>query len=234
MKKTAGGITAVLGFCIIGLLCFFSDLHEFNRYSDPEPSVAPSSTPAIMAEGFDESNVVSKLEVRELKGETRYATYAFLAVKNNSEYNLDALNADVTFYDDAGNIIGARQLCETAIESGQEVLLLLMPDEPYAKIEYEFSVLEQNIFECAWSDLTYEVSEAKDKVILSITNNGEVSVDFARADIVFFSDGQVVGYDFDFATDVDNELKPGKTKNIELTCFLESFDSYEVFLSGQY
>lgn len=236
MKKVLCCVASVLLMCSLVACGQSTPPPEFPEQSvgssettSPEISAPPavSSKPA----GFDADAVVEQLEVREFQYNSRYANYAFVTVKNNSEYDLD-ISADFTLYDEAGSIIGAESRSQEAVESGHEILLWFMPDEPYAKMEYEFSAQEEDLYECVLSDLSYEASETKGKVILSITNNGEKPAEFVQANVLFFNGGQAVGHDFSYATDDDHELKPGKTKNVELSC-REDFDSYEVFFTGR-
>ena len=57
-----------------------------SETTSPEISAPPavSSKPA----GFDADAVVEQLEVREFQHNSRYANYAFVTVKNNSEIEI--------------------------------------------------------------------------------------------------------------------------------------------------
>ena len=157
--------------------------------------------------------------------------YAFLVVSNNSEYDL-SLSVNANFYDADGNLVGAKSAGEDAVEHGQTILLYFMPDEEYASMDYEFDVEEEKWYDCVLSDLSYEATPAKDKVILSVTNNGEEAAEFVQANVLFFNGDQLVGFSNNYIVDDDSELKPGKTINKEMDCY-EDFDSYRVYFSGR-
>lgn len=199
--------------------------------SDAEPSEEITDAKNTVKEKFDEETVISQLGVEEIHYQTDYSNYAVLVVKNNSEYNLD-IDVNATFYGSDGNLVGAKSSEEEAIESGYETVFVFMPDEDYERMEYEFDVDETEYFECVLSDLSYEATVAKDKVILSVTNNGDDPIEFARATVLFFDGDDAVYYDYSYFVDDDDELKPGKTVNKELDCY-KDFDSYRVFLFGR-
>ena len=180
---------------------------------------------------FDAEAVLKQLEVTEYHYSSDYWNYAFLIIQNNSPYNL-SISANANFYDEDGNLVGAKSSGQDAIESGYNTLVYFMPDEKYSKMEYELDVSEEEYYECVQSDLSYEASEAEDKIILSVTNNGEEPAEFVEAYALFFNGDTPVGFTSNYITDDDNELKPGKTINQEMDCY-EDFDSYKVFFSGR-
>ena len=79
--------------------------------SAPEPEKTP--TPAGK---FDEETVLSKLEVTKYSCSLKYWHYAFLVIKNNSEFDLD-ISAEMKFYND-GNLVGSRSTSQEAVEAG--------------------------------------------------------------------------------------------------------------------
>lgn len=180
---------------------------------------------------FEAESVLSKLEVSQFSYSNDYWNYAFLTIKNNSEYNLD-ISANVTFYNEAGELVGAKNASQEAVESGYDTILYFMPDEAFATMEYELEVSEEDQFDCVQSELSYEATEAKNKIILSVTNNGEEAAEFVEASVLFFNGENVVEFSRNYITDDDNELKPGKTIMKEMDCY-EDFDSYQVFFSGR-
>lgn len=192
-----------------------------------EDSVAEETS----KEEFDAESVLKQLKVTEYHFKNDYWNFAFLEIKNDSPYNLD-ISADANFYDKDKNLIGAKNNEQEAVESGCSTLLYFMPDEDYSDMEYELNVSEEEYFECVQSDLSYKVTEAEDKVILSVTNNGDKPAEFVEAYVLFFKGDSPVGFSSNYVIDDDSELKPGKTLNQEMDCY-EEFDSYKVFLSGR-
>lgn len=201
---------------------------EVNGDSDTPSNTSSDDRPSGK---FDEDTVISQLDVKELSYSNNYWNYSFLLVTNNSEYDI-SFSVNVNFYDENGDLIGAKSESEEAVESGYTVLLFFMPDEKYATMDYEFSVDEEVFYDCVLSDLSYEGTVAKNKVILSVTNNGDEPAEFVEANVLFFNGGKLVGYSSAYITDDDFEIKPGKTINEEMDCY-ESFDSYQVYFAGR-
>lgn len=179
---------------------------------------------------FDETTILEQLEVKEYHYSTDFFNFAFLVIQNNSPYNL-SISANANFYDESGNMIGAKNSSQDAIESGYNTILYFMPDEKYASMDYNLDVREEDFYGCVQSDLSYEVSKATDKIILSVTNNGTEPAEFVEGYVLFFSGENPVEFSSSYFTDDDMELKPNKTINKEMDCY-EDYDSYQVFFSG--
>lgn len=180
---------------------------------------------------FDESAVISQLEVTEYSLKSSGWYYAFMVIKNNSAFDLD-ISVNINFYNDEGNIVGADSDNQSAFGAGTEIILYFMPDEDFASTEYELSVEQEEWYECAVSDLTYESTPAKDKEIVSVTNNGDAPIEYVKGCALFFNGENVVDYDDVFFDDNDYELKPGKTITKELACY-EEYDSVKFFFTGR-
>ena len=180
---------------------------------------------------FDEDEVLSKLDVSEYSFSNDFWNYSLLTIKNNSEYTLE-ISAATKYYDAEGNLVGAKDSSESAVGSGEEILLYFMPDEKYAKMEYELSVSEDEWCESAVSDLRYESVSAKNKEIVSVTNNGNRAAEFVEVYAVFFNGDTPVGLESWYFTDDDSELKPGKTITKEMECY-EDYTSVRYFLTGR-
>lgn len=202
-----------------------------SRPTQGAEATEPKATEAIPSGKFNEATVLSQLEVTEYAYSSSWYQYGFLAIKNNSNFDLD-LSVSVKFYDASGNLIGANTKSQEAFESGTEILLYFMPDEEFARMEYEFSADKEDWYECVVSDLTYESVSAKNKEIVSVTNNGEKPAEFVEVHALFFKGGKVVGHNSTYFTDDDYELKPGKTITEELSCY-EDYDSVKFFFTGR-
>ncbi len=190
-----------------------------------------SKTDSKTLGNFDEEAVLSQLQVQELSHNSRFANKAFLIITNNSDFDL-SIDVDALFYDENGSRIAAKSASLDAVESTQPVVVTFSLDEEYATMDYELSVEPEDFYECVYSDLSYEASEAKNKIVLSVTNNGSEAAEFVQAEVLFFMGNEVVSSNFSYFTDDDFELKPGETIHEEINCY-EDFDSYQVFLSGR-
>ena len=219
----------------ICVLCFILALINLcscgNLPSSSGRSTYPSSPTPSQRELFDGEKAVSQLDIQTYWVESNWNKYAIVTIKNNSEYNL-RISVDVNFYDEDGNLIGVDHETQEAVESGYETAFSFIVDDEATDVDGEYSIIEETWYDCVLSDLSYESSEAKDKIILSVTNNGDKPADFVQANVIFFDGSSPVGFDWTYVVDDDSEIKPGRTVKKELRCY-ESFDSYLVFFSGR-
>lgn len=196
-----------------------NDLDESSKTNN---SNAESST-------FDEASVIKKLKVKEYH--LKEDGYTFLVIENNSDYNL-FLTANVKFYNKDNQLVGAETNRIHAVEKGTSTILRFFPDEDYSRIEYELSASEEDTYDCIISSLTYTSVSAKDKEIISITNNGDISGNGIEGHALFFKDGKLVEYSSAFFVDKDFLIKPGKTITKELNCN-EKYDDFKFFITGE-
>ena len=192
-----------------------------------EDEPAETSTPAV----FDEAEVISQLEVRKLR---LYDTVEIIIVKNNSAFDLDELTVDMYFYDANDMIVGVDDDFARAVGAGDSVVFVynIFDLDGYERAEYEFSVEEKEYLEPVVSDLSYEDNVTDNRVILQVTNNGERPAELVEATVLFYRGENLVGWGQDFFTDDDFEIKPGDTLTEDFECY-DSFDSYEVYFTGQ-
>ena len=177
---------------------------------------------------FDESEIIKNLQVKEIIGGNDYSTYYFLEIENTSIYDLD-IDAAVKYYDDSGNLIGTDSGTEYAITQGYKALLIFYPDENFAKAEYKLDVKNASFYKPANDSITYEVSETDEKIIVTVKNISDETLDSMEGKAIFYKDGNVIGYDTAYFTDSDAELKAGDDVSKELNCY-EGYDSYELYL----
>lgn len=180
---------------------------------------------------FDEESVKKQLKVNTYSYSNDFWNYGFIEITNNSKYDLD-ISADVKFYDASGALIGAESDSEEAFQQGTSILFAFSPDEEFETIEYELSVKEVEYYECVVKDLSYESVTAKEKEIVTVTNNGTEAAEFVEGAMLFFNGDEVVDYDCTYFTDDDSELKAGKSITEEMDCY-EKYDSYKFYLTGR-
>lgn len=196
-----------------------------TQSSSEESKIEPTSAPD------DPDVILSQLETTQYSYTSMGFQYAFLKIKNNSSTNLN-ITVDSEFYDADGNLVGVDQNNQEAFESGSTILLYDMPREDYERVEYKITAKTEDLYECVISELSYEAHETESKVILDVKNNGAKPAEFIQGSVLFFRDGEISGYDSQYFTDDDYELKPGESIKQEFNCF-DGYDSYEVFLTGR-
>lgn len=200
--------------------------------SAPEPTAAAPVKKAqpVQKDGFDPQEVAQQLITKTYQYTSYDTTYVFLVVENTSEYNLDLL-VDVTGKNAEGGKIGAKQDEMRAVSPGSTILLSCLMDEEPAEISYEYSLKQEERYQSVTQNLSHTSEAAKNKEIVSVTNNGDMAVKFVQGTILFFSNGRLVNSDWTYFVDNDYELKPGKTISKEMKC-RETYDSYEIYFSA--
>lgn len=84
-------------------------------------------------------------------------------------------------------------------------------------------------------EILLDISETQNNknVVIKCTNTSDDPVEFPQVSILFFKGDTLVEYDMGYLLpDSDDELKPGKSKSIELECY-EDFDRYETFYTAR-
>lgn len=233
MKKITFAVILIMTVSLVLTGCFSTTLSGTDTpdASSNQDNVITNTSKIDKPNAFDGDKAASQIEVKTYKQISDWWNYAFVEITNNSEYDL-SLEVDLKYYDAANELVGADSRSLEAVQSGTTVLLYTMPDEDFATIEYEISVSEEIFYDCVVKDLSYEVTSAKQKEIVTITNNGDYPAEFVECSMLFFMGEEVVGFAQNYFTDDDFELKPGKSKTCEMECY-ESYDSYKIYITGR-
>lgn len=193
-------------------------------------SVSVSAT-ATKKSAIDTEKILAQLETTPYTLMSKYEKVLALVIKNNSSEDFK-LSAKVSFKDADGNLLGVDDNTVNVFGAGGEICLLFRNDESFYSYEYEYTVDEKDeYYEAVNSDLSCEATIAKDKVIVSVTNNGEKTAKFVTGTALFFEGDKMVGNSFGYISDSDSEIKPGNKESEEIHCFTK-FDSAKVYLSG--
>lgn len=182
-------------------------------------------------------NIADLLSIETVKWHKEYINaddyHCDLIVTNNSQQLVEAQFA-IKYFDADGNVVGVSNVSTEALDPGATHLITDSNESPYDYAEVSVTSAEPDdryhggMKNVACDD--YSVNG--DKVIFEVTNNGNAAVSFVRAQVLFYNGDEVVDYDYGYATDDDNELKPGVTLMSELSTN-KSFTSYRIFYYGR-
>ncbi len=184
----------------------------------------------VKANQFSEETVLSQLEITEYHYHSRWSHYGILAIKNNSEYDLD-ISAECKFYGDNEILIGADDGSISPLAPGSEYLISFYSEEAFQSFSYTLSARQAQWQKSVVTNLEYESTPAKKKEIVSVTNKADVSAKSVQMEALFFADGEIVDMDTTYFTDDDFEIKPGKTITKELSSD-EEYDVVQFYLIG--
>lgn len=164
-------------------------------------------------------------------------------LKNNNKYPI-AVDATLVYMDASGKAIGKSTADNYYFESGKECALSF--SGPYDgdynsvgydtyKISYKVSFLSSSI-KSALSDIEVESNIGVDNVMVTAVNNGKKSPSYTLVSIVFYKDGEVIGYDRTYADMED----PGAEDYLEFSFpYDENYDTididdYKIFVNSSY
>ncbi len=197
------------------------------------PKASPEATPAGTSQILDPTGkdpIFSKLTSKVYNYSTKYYNYIFLEITNNSEYDI-CLSANVKFYN-GDALVGAKGDTQYAFEAGTQRLLTFSVDEEVTEISSNYTAKQEDFYSCVDSTLSYETVSAKNKEIVTVTNNGDKTAEFVRGDILFFNGDILVDHGFAFFNGNDFKLNPGTSISKEISCY-EPYTSVKFYISSR-
>lgn len=155
-----------------------------------------------------------------------------LVVTNHSGYTVN-FDCNTTAYEEDGSYIGINYNRINAIEPENSGCMVFDFDNGYAqrfKYELYYEVSKTN---SGMRDVSTEDSMSGMTVTATCTNNGEIAVDYLRADVLYFSGDELVGYDFSYLYEENSSrIEAGESLSHDFECDME-FDNYKVYYSCQ-
>ena len=157
--------------------------------------------------------------------------YLSLIVTNNSGSDAD-LYMTVKYYDANGSLVGISNDSIYAVADNTQVLFEVNNDIEFETFDYEITPSKNTIYVAVNENLSVEKTIVGNKVIIGVTNNGSVTAEFVKYNVLFLKNGEVVNTGWGYVNDNDYEIKPGKTQYAEKQGYVE-FDDALVFLSAK-
>lgn len=160
-------------------------------------------------------------------------TRHFIIVRNISNETVDVSSSSLAYSED-GTMVGAANASFDAL--GPECTSVMYEAfETDAEINYYETEIESSkskYYKSVIQDLSYVQNDIDKGAVFQITNDGEEAAKFVEGYALFFSNGELVGYDNIYFTDDDSEIKPGKTISKQLTSN-KDFDFIEFYMTGR-
>ncbi len=179
---------------------------------------------------FDEDEVVKNIKYDSYSYVNYSYNYLALVVKNNSDYDCK-LEAEVTFFNKKGKIVGTESATISAFQAGAESALRVSTKDKYEKFEVQFSASELTYYTAINKDLKCQVDKATDKAIVSVTNNGKKTALYTKGYVFFYKGDKLVRADYTYVGDSKSEIKPGKTQRAEISCY-DKFDTVKAYVDS--
>ena len=163
-----------------------------------------------------------------------YNNVGFVTVKNNSDANVTA-SITAKAYDSDDMLLGAHGSEIDVIGAGEESIAVISfydIDTPVDHFDYEISY-EKSRYYGVITDLEAQAAVNGENVTLTVTNSGNRAAQFLQGLVLFLdADNKVVGYDTDYLTDDESELKPGAALSSQFDCY-NPFDHVECYFIGR-
>lgn len=184
---------------------------------------------------YTSDSITNDLKIIDYICETSYYSTHILEITNNSPYTL-MLDLNETAKDKSGNIIGASSANEHAIPSGATIFMenLFSNVKGISSFDTSIQAREEKYFTPVIQNIKVESVNLNNKVVVSATNNGDISAKFVEATILFMRNGKPINYKTTFLTDGDNEIKPGATVSEQVSGpYNEMYNNVIVYITGR-
>lgn len=215
--------------------------------SDPSNQSSIVNNPSQVMESTDSSNVpiwTPYIEGLELVGEYAYpASYTgdliYVLIFRNNSANDISFSCKGTARDASGNIIGTSYEVTESVCSGYEVPMPLRFSNVnyYDVVGLNYSMSEAKGYQKpAQNVLQYQTSDLGDKIVITVTNNGTETVEFAKVSLFYLKDGKMVDQREEYINLAGSGfLDPGVpyTETIQ-NPYDKEFNSVLVYLTGRY
>lgn len=172
-------------------------------------------------------------EVNQYKWDSHGYNYVGLELKNNSKSTI-CLNAQFIFYDENDKIIGTKKPDYVAFESQSNILLYVANEDPFDHYEYKLNPSVDKINKPMQSKLKSDVNETNNKLIFSITNEGDSEAKFVKCTVLFLRAGEAVYQSYSYAGASNGSIAPSETELAEIDKpYNIPYDEYVLFLDGR-
>lgn len=197
--------------------------------TEEQTTSAQPETTSVEVNAVDEVEILAEYTLADGIG---WYTMHFMVIRNNTGKTLD-ISTNSKAYTSDGSLVSVAESYFDALPAGC-TSVVYEAFETDAEISYYDTKL--NFSKSDWykpiiQDLSYEETIIKDGVIYEVTNNGNYVGDFIEGYALFFLGDILVGYDSNYFTDDDNELKAGDSISKQFKSYNE-FDRVEFYLEG--
>lgn len=197
----------------------------------------PETTDVTTIESSAETTANEKKQVEIIKEYTCsdgfWYTYHFVIVKNVGDVPV-SINTDTIAYDSDEKMIsvasGSLDILEPncisiyyeAFETKEKISRYVTTRTLEVPKYYQYGV----------KNLSYDITDIKNGKIIQVTNNGTEPIDFVQGYLLYFKNGNIVGWRMRYITDDESEIKPGKTISCQYSIY-DDYDTIEFYLTGR-
>lgn len=146
---------------------------------------------------------------------------------NNNEKNVK-IDIEIEFYDKNEKLVGVESNSVNASSKGNKFALNFSDIPKYFDSYKVYIDIKEKDAISFVRDLKTESQKTDEKVVVQIKNTTDKEIDYVKAAIIFYKDGNIVGYD----ESLEDDIKPDRSANFEFA--YPKIDNYEVFINEAY
>ena len=170
-----------------------------------------------------------------------YSEGVVAVITNNYSYNID-LTGTAVFYDSSDKMLDKSADYNYCLAKGATCVLFFRTpyDSDFNYVDYSTYKVNYSCRESIAinksSDIEINYNDGTDNVMVEVTNKGDEKIDAATIAIIFFKEGNVIGYDYSYA----NCEEPGTSAYLDFDYpYDENYDrivpdDYEIYLNFAY
>lgn len=141
------------------------------------------------------------------------------------------IRANVNFYDEDGILLGSDYGLTSICAPGDSYVISCGIGSPFTDYSYTLSTETNEYLISAPDDLLIDYVTLDDRVIVTGSNVGDAALDNADVTVLYYQGDRLVDWQSTYFCDLDYELKPGKSRTVQLLSYCD-FDSVRIFPSS--
>jgi hypothetical protein len=183
---------------------------------------------------FSEDNLEDYVSVQEHKFSVLGYNYFLLEITNNSDINI-SFESNALGKDASGNNVAAKSSSLGIIGAGETGIIdyVFSNSDTVETCEYTNTVKPTDFYCSSTSDVSYEVSENANKLIITVTNNNSNDSLMVKGAVLFLKNEECVYYsDTSFSND-SYKVLPNSSVSKEIDCYSKiDFDDYRLYITA--
>lgn len=200
--------------------------------SNPGEEDKGSNNVEVSVNGFDAKEIINSIEIVQSYNCDNEGYHELVLILKNNSNNDCNLDFSIDFYDSNKKIVDTQTSQMYPFASNSEAALQFVVDDPFETYEYKFTVSQvYDWVACITNSLKLEVETAKDKAIISVTNNSNYDAD-VYACTLFLKNDNLVYFSSCNIGDKDYVIKPGTTERNTAINSYGDFDNVKVYIIG--
>jgi hypothetical protein len=179
-------------------------------------------------------NLEDYVSVQEHKYSTTGYDYFLLEVTNNADLDI-SFESNALGKDSSGNNVAAKSDSLSIIGAGETGIIkyAFSLSDSVTTCEYTNNVKPASLYCSAISDISYDVSENANKLIITVTNNNPSDSLSVKGTVLFLKDGECVYYDYTYFNNDGYKVAPNSSASEELNCNSKiDFNDYRLYITA--